>query len=360
MPALQLQDQSTRHQVYIEKVKTGEANQFAAFLKEIDRSIRLRLSGEDLTVLNRARLSKLLSSVRQDMTAIFSNHWDELSGSLADLAEYEAGFEARSLNNVLPDGVETVIPTADQTWAAVRSAPLSVRGADGGKLLEPFVKDFSRNETKRITNAIRQGAFEGLTTSQIIQNVRGTRKNKFKDGLLNITHRNASAIIRTGVQHVSSVARQKTWEQNSDIIQGVQWVSTLDGRTSSQCRSLDGRTFGIDDGPRPPIHINCRSTTVAKLNDEFAYLEEGAERSARDASGKVYSADAKETYYSWLKKQPANFQNNAIGMERANLLRNGGLTAERFSEINLGRNFEPLTLAQMEKLEPTAFDRIAL
>lgn len=355
----QLVEQSTRHQVYLERLKTGEVNQFASFLQQIDRSVRARLSGEDLTDFNRARLNTLLASVNSDLRGIYSEYWDELAGHLIDLSEYEAGFEARSLDKVLPSGVNTVVPPPNQIWAAVTTTPLSVRGPDGGKLLESFVKDWSTVETKRVTGAIRQGYFEGQTTPQIIRNIRGTKVNGFRDGILNVTNRNASSVVRTAVQHTSSASRQRTWESNKDIIDGVRWVSTLDSRTSAQCRSLDGQVFALDKGPRPPIHINCRSTTVSELSEKFKFLEEGATRKTRGPDG-VDSVDADQTYYSWLKKQPAAFQNDAIGPARAKLLRDGGLTSERFSELNLGRNFQPLTLQEMARLEPVAFEKAGI
>jgi hypothetical protein len=38
----------------------------------------------------------------------------------------------------------------------------------------------------------------------------------------------------------------------------VQWVSTLDGSTCIECASLDGETFPIESGARPPDHPSCR------------------------------------------------------------------------------------------------------
>jgi hypothetical protein len=36
------------------------------------------------------------------------------------------------------------------------------------------------------------------------------------------------------------------------------------------------------------------------------------------------------------------------------------LSAERFAELQLGRNFEPLTLDQMKSLDPVAFSRAGM
>lgn len=66
------------------------------------------------------------------------------------------------------------------------------------------------------------------------------------------------------------------------------------------------------------------------------------------------------SYYDWLKQQPAAFQDKAIGPVRSKLFREGGLSIERFSELQLDRNFKPLTLLQMKALEPLAFVRAGL
>ena len=49
-----------------------------------------------------------------------------------------------------------------------------------------------------------------------------------------------------------------------------------------------------------------------------------------------------------------------LGPARGTLLRDGGLSAERFQELRLSRNFEPLTLAEMQRLEPLAFERAGI
>jgi SPP1 gp7 family putative phage head morphogenesis protein len=347
-------ESTVRHQVYLERLKSGEVNQFASFLKRIDQDLRKRLSNPEITDFTRSRMERLLKSIDESLQAVFSNYYDELAGHLTDIAEYEAEFEARNLANAATDKAlfESVIPATNQVHAAIFSAPLSVRGADGGKLLEPFIKDWSSNEAKRITGVIRQGFFEGQTNSQMIQAVRGTRANGFRDGVLATTSRNAEAIVRTAVQHVASVSRSETWKANSDIVKGYRWVSTLDGRTSNICRSLDGKVFKQGKGPMPPVHIRCRSTTVAELDKRFGFLKEGRTRASKDGP-----VDADLSYYEWLKQQSPDFQDDVIGPARGNLFRNGGLNAERFAKLNLGRNFKPMTLAEMRKKEPLAFSK---
>jgi SPP1 gp7 family putative phage head morphogenesis protein len=227
-----------------------------------------------------------------------------------------------------------------------------VRGPDGGKLIDTFLGDWTRTERTRVVGAIRQGFYEGQTTGEILRAVRGTRANQYKDGILSITNRNASAVVRTAIQHVASEARFATWAANDDILKGYRWLSTLDGRTSTQCRSLDQQVFPVDKGPRPPVHIQCRSTTIAELIDELKLFDDAGTRASM---GGQVAGD--QSYYDWLKGQPSEFQDDVLGVTRATLFRNGGLSTEQFARLQLGRNFMPLTLAEMKAREPLAFAR---
>jgi SPP1 gp7 family putative phage head morphogenesis protein len=342
---------TVRHQVLLERLKSGEVNRFTKFLKQIDSDLKERLLNDDLTNFSRTRLERLLVEVENALSGVFGEFQQELEGGLSDLAEYEAGFEAASIDDAL-ESFESVVPASSQVRAAIFSAPLSVRGAGGGKLLEPFIADWSTGEKTRVIGAIRQGVFEGQTNFQIIQAIRGTRANKYTDGILATTSRNAEAIVRTAVQHVSSVARFETWQENTAVVKGYKWVSTLDGRTSTQCRSLDGQVFKLGKGPKPPIHIRCRSTTVAELDERFNFLKEGAQRASKDGP-----VDSGQTYYEWLKTQSVEFQDEVLGKTRARLFRDGGLSAERFAALNLHRNFTPMTLEEMRRKEPLAFGK---
>lgn len=75
------------------------------------------------------------------------------------------------------------------------------------------------------------------------------------------------------------------------------FLATLDRRTSPQCRELDGKVFLIAEAETgknyPPIHPNCRSTTVPKPGTE------ATRRIARGADGKSYTVPGNMTYQQW-------------------------------------------------------------
>lgn len=345
---------SARHQVYLEGLKTSQQKKIDPFLRKLDKEIRDQLTKRDITQYTRKRFENFLNLLNRNMAVINGEFLKELRFSIKELAEYEAGFEIRSLNQVID--TEFTLPSVSQLNTAVFTKPLSVKALDGGGLLRPYLKSFNRTTISLINNEIRDGYYQGKTLNQILQSVRGTRANRFTDGVISNVKRRAEGMVRTSLQHAAEQSRQAVWEQNKRVVKGVRWTSTLDSKTSPVCRDLDGQVFDLDKGPRPPAHINCRSRTTAALSDKYKFLSKGATRSARDPSGKVVSVPAKQTYYQWLKNQPAKFQDSVIGPNRGKLLRNGKISTKRFAELQLDKNFNPLTLEEMRKLEPLAFE----
>lgn len=353
-----LVDAFLQHQVRIQGLSADEVRKFGPFLKSIDADVRKRLSGDELTTYSRRRLQRLLTALDGTLADVFGEYQSILAKDLGAFAAHESEFTAGTMEAHIP-GVEFDLPTASQIRAAVKTRPLSVRGADGGKLLDQLVSEWTTKERSAVTNAIRRGVVEGQSNGQIVRAIRGTKALRYSDGILATTDRHARAVVHTAVQHVSSAARQEVFAANEDIVKGVRWIATLDRHTCQVCRSLDQAVYGLDAGPRPPIHIADRCTTVPVLADEFEALSEGAFRPAV-VDGKASQVSASLDYYSWLKKQPAAFIDEALGPVRGRLFRNGGLSAKRFAELQLDRNFKALNLAEMRALEPAAFRKAGL
>lgn len=356
MSQQQLLNQTVRHAVQVEGLKQSEVDKISEFLKQIDQLLRAKLStGDELTEFSRARLNKMLKEVSDEIGAVFSSFYTGLFASLTAITAAEVAFEVASIANAAAAtaALQPISPVLANVQRAVLVNPLSAQGIQG-QLLESFVKNFTEVEQERLVGMIRQGVFAGSTNAEIIKSLRGTKAKNFKDGVLDISERNADAIVRTSIQHVSNQARNEVWKANKDIVIGVRIVATLDSRTSAVCRSLDGRVFKVTEGVRPPFHIRCRTTTVAVLDPKYAGKDVAKTRASED--GPV----ADQNYYEWLKSQPKAFQVSVLGKERAALLVDGGLSAERFAALQLDRNFKPLTLDQMRELEPTVFARANL
>jgi SPP1 gp7 family putative phage head morphogenesis protein len=343
-----------RNQVLLERLKEGEHKKFTPFLKRIEKDVRKRLSDEGKTITSKKKLNTLLADVTSLQKAVYDDYNKQLALDLGEIGFQQSTFEAKSYEKVVA-GYQSAIPSAEQALVAIRVNPMQMQDFSGKQLLEPFIKDWSVKETQRVNNAITQGFFQGQTNAEITRRIRGTKANNFNDGELAKVNRSNRTIVRTAVQHSSTQARQLTMRQNSDLVKQYQWVSTLDSKTSDQCTALDGRRFNIGEGPLPPIHPNCRSTTTPVLSEEFDFLDKGATRASKGDKGGA-QVSTNETYFSWLKKQPVAFQADAIGPTRAKLLRNGGLTSDEFARLSLNRNFEAMTLKEMQKKAPNVFE----
>ena len=342
----QLTDQAVRHAVYLERYKSGAIKEYDIMLRNMEKHILAELS-TDITTWTRKRLFKQLTAVKNVIKEYSEGMVGLFSDQIDSLAEYEALFEVKSVGNVAVK-YDFDLPSDAQLRAAIYAQPLQVTGPYQGSLLKTFISDWSASSIKKVNNAIQLGFANGVTTQQLVRDLRDV------GGAFTQSRKEWSNIVRTGMNHTSTLARERTWQENSDIIKGVKILATLDSRTSTTCRSLDGKTFPINKGPRPPFHINCRSTTVAVIDDRYKIDDAGGVRPAKGVSKTI---PANETYYGWLKRQPAKVQDSIVGTTRGQLLRNGGISSERFAELQIGKNFEPLTLDEMRKMEPIAFEK---
>lgn len=338
-----------RHQVYLERLKSGYVKDYGEAITGLDKAMAdvLRALGDGrLNQLSQKALRQLLSDLAAVQQKYYGKATKDLWKSLEELSGHEALFEVEVLTAVAAKTVAIKKPLADKSYARVLKSPIQATG----ELLEPFIADLTTRQIARVNREIRVSVSQGRTISQTVQAVNGTKARNYRDGVMKKNWDDARTVIRTATQQVSSASREATWQANSDILDEYQWVSTLDGKTSTPCRSLDKQRFKVGQGPMPPIHPNCRSTTVPYFRPSI--WDEGATRSAE--FGPV---DAQTSYYQWLKDQPAAFQDDAIGPVRGKLLRDGGLSSEEFSELQLDRNFQPLTLEEMRKLNPHAFEQ---
>ena len=126
---------------------------------------------------------------------------------------------------------------------------------------------------------------------------------------------------------------------------------------SDLCQSLDGQRFDLGEGPLAPAHPNCRSTVVPvtktfrELGIDIPGMSEG------DRANVDGPVPARLTYFEWLKTQPESFIEAALGPTRAKLFVDGGISAQAFAKLQLGRNFEPLTIEEMRAKAPKVFER---
>ena len=243
-----LLDRTIGHQVDLQHYANGVVQRLIATLNRTDADLFAqltqaleRLPAESFTV---ERLESMLSSVRMLNAHAYQIIDRELTTELRALTAYEAGFQASLFEAAIPAqilanvGLAQVVP--ELVYAAALARPFQ------GRLLREWAQSIEADRMARIRDAVRMGYVEQQTTSQIVQRVRGTRAKGYSDGIIEIDRRNAEAVVRTALSHTAAFTRDRFFGSNSDLIKAVQWVSTLDTRTSALCRVRDGLKYTTD------------------------------------------------------------------------------------------------------------------
>lgn len=319
----ELQAAAARHAVGLQRYSAATVRKVLALVARVEGDVLARLATLDPESFTAQRLERFLTEMREIHREGYKAVTAGLLSELEDLAAYEGDFTRRTLQSAVE--ANFTAPTRAQLVAAVNSRPFQ------GRFLREWMVGLDDGAARRVRDAIRIGFVEGDSIQQITRRIRGTAAARYQDGILAINRRGAEMVTRTAVNHTAARAREETYRQNEDVVQGVQWVAILDSRTSTVCASRDGNVYEIDKGPRPPAHPNCRSTTAAVVRG-------------------IPPAD-RTRYEDWLRGQPQSVQVEVLGAERARLFREGRLSLDRFVDRR-GREW---TLDELKRREAQAF-----
>lgn len=107
-------------------------------------------------------------------------------------------------------------------------------------------------------------------------------------------------LIRTEAARITEDATLAGYVETG--VEEYQFLATLDKRTSPACQKLDMQHFPVEEAVTgrnyPPMHPNCRSTTVVYFGDE----DDAGVRIARGDDGKTYEVPGDMTYEQWKRQ----------------------------------------------------------
>lgn len=239
----QILDELLRHEIGLRRFSNATLYKVVALLNRVDGRLTAELAKRDPGGggFTQKRLELLLDAVRLIMKEAYNSVTGTFDDEARALSAYEAQFQGDLFKRTIPVAVDIVMPASAQVYAAVHSRPFQ------GRLLREYYGDLEPAAFKRVRDAIRMGYLEGRTTDQIIRDIRGTRAEKYRNGILEINRRSAEMMVRTALAHTATTARGEVFKQNANVIKGVKWVSTLDGRTCF----VAGTMVETPTGPKP-------------------------------------------------------------------------------------------------------------
>lgn len=357
-----LLDAAIAHLIALHRYGNKVVRDIQAVLRSADNDLFSQLN----VVLSRAaeesfsvrRLDELMVGVSALNDRVYAQAQQKLATELKDLSEYELGHQKALFDHLTPSAVRVTTPSVGQAYAAATAKPFQ------GHLMESWFSDLPKQRQRRLMGAVRMGFVEGKTVDEMVREVRGTKAQGYKDGILEIDRRNAEAVVRTAVSQTAAVAREEFYDANSDLIEAEQWVSTLDNRTTELCMVRDGLKYTCKDhepikhkvpwlqGPGA-IHWNCRSTSIPIIKSAEAL---GLDLPPLERAAMNGTAAADTKYADWIARQSAKMQDDILGPTRGALMRQGKLPFDRF--FNNRGDF--LTLDELRERDFAAFRRADL
>jgi len=252
-----------------------------------------------------------------------------------------------------------------------------------------------QSRLRQVLGIVRRGYSRQLPVSEIIRDVR--------QSVNGILLRETETLTRTGYQHFANQARAAMAEANPSVEMDVVFSAVFDNRTTLGCRALNGKRWpkGSPNIVEVPRHFNCRSShlylpSAEKLEGTRAAIGgqpgtdakeafEVREQRIRDAqrrraneesppknltkasrvkyrgrkdsdifkAGQVRASTSQD---SWMRSQPAWFQDDALGPTRAKLLRSGEYDFNDFIDMS-GRR---LTINELKARDSEIFKRLGL
>lgn len=162
-------------------------------------------------------------------------------------------------------------------------------------------RNFSKSLYAHCTNFsedLRSNLVTGLITGENLDRMAGRIHRR-----MGVAYSAAKTLVRTETAYIYEKSTMAGYSEC-----GIEWyefLATLDYRTSDICQKMDGKHFRVKDAVPgenfPPMHPNCRSTTVCWFPDEESKKSKTT-RIAKDGNGKYYEVPADMTYKEWRDK----------------------------------------------------------
>lgn len=385
MPTLNqdLQFLITDRAIILERIKDGMRQDVFAMLKDLERQLITDLDANNpltarRTAFQQRRLQALLKQTRSSINAYTGKVQRVMVRNLKKVANTEAQYILNEVNAQVGVDIATVQLSAEQLKTI--ASDTIVQGAPSKAYWQKQARDLQL----RFEREIRQGMLRGETVDQMVRRIRGTRAAGYTDGIMSISRREAEALVRTSTQTAANQARLSTYENNQDVINGVQWSATLDKRTTLICMSLHGKIWDYDtDGnlkprghdkefPGPTAHWNCRSTQIPVVKSFKELSKDGAIRTGgrrtdyqtafeknlktqgmapeKIAQAKFNARASMDgqvardmSFDAWLNSRTAGVQNQMLGKGRADLFRAGKISTNDL----INQRGRPLRLSEL-------------
>lgn len=267
-------DDVIKNQIYTEQYANGLAKKIQVLLTSAQDEIVGQIAKIDpaaptMTKWKQARLEKLNENISDILDSTFKEIGKESKTSLIDLGNTQSASTVNNFNKTVKADLFNVTLTPDNVKAIVENTMID------GKVIGDWWQNAKESTKTKMsaalaagTQALQVGMVQGESIGELVNRIRGS---KLTPGIMSVTKREATALVRTSVLQVANSTRQEIYKANADVLEGIQFVATLDNKTTPLCRAIDRKSYDMQMQPighsfaypgPPPLHWQCRTTIV--------------------------------------------------------------------------------------------------
>ena len=325
------------HSLNLLRLSADVQGKIVALMGAMSKELAAKLGEGEVSSYGKQRMAALL----RESNAVIASHYSgveaEAMRNLLGMVRIEADYTAKVLTQGLKIELGAKLPPA--TYLEKLVGDTLIKGASSAN----WWKHQALDTQFRFASQVRLGAAQGETTTQIVARVVGTRAKavggdaEAMPGILKTSEANARALVHSSVQAVANAARMASFQQNSDLIECLVWLATLDSHTCLLCAMRDLHEYSLD-GQEPinhthewaggpgAIHFSCRcvlSTRTKSFKDLGIELDEPGE-STRPSDGGAVSS--KMNFKDFLASKDKAWRAEYLGPGRAEMYEAGKIT----------------------------------
>lgn len=245
---------------YVEAQKKLNSNEYKIWRKDLEGYLKELKQYKDInfekykeikleleTLAMKSRISRLESLIVQTNQVINKQKFEEEKEVANRVREiYKTTFKSVQADIGLK-GVNTILP--------LKQIERAIQYPWSG---ENFSERIWRNRDKLsrvLKTEITQSLIQGVNPQKLNKRIREQMGSGYKE---------TQRLVRTELNYALNEATKIAYEE--DEIEEYEFLAEVDNRTSVICKELNGQIFKVKDAVvgvnYPPMHPNCRSTTI--------------------------------------------------------------------------------------------------
>ena len=276
----------------------GTLEDYVNAIRDAEDDVMKRLLTAELDALSAnsriSRLDALLGQIQLTLNELFDRGVAEMKQFLGDQfveGYYQKCYDIQNrvgffseINKIAPEMIENVV---SYPWSGAM-----------------FSERLWQNRNALVFNT------REILTQGLIQGKSIVTMSKALSEKMGQSYKVAERLIRTESTHIHAEADRKAYEEAG--VEEYEYMATLEARTCAVCGDLDGKHFKMEDAETgvnyPPIHPNCRCTTVEwDPEDELDWYESGQPMPRRT------------TYSEWYERQTVKNGQGSVEVARLKL-----------------------------------------